>query len=461
MADKYDSNGEYTGGYTGDFKRKSSDIEKRVQDDDDDHRERDHDRDREHPIEEDLVDEPHISGVSHKVNEYMSELLAEKQLIDQHKFHNAARLLDSEITKVQAMNRVPARDHKYVDIYRERPIKVSAKVLVPVREHPKFNFVGKLLGPKGNSMKRLQEETMCKMAVLGRGSMKDRAKEEELRVSCDPKFAHLSDDLHVEISALGPPAEAHARVAFALAEVRKYLVPDNNDNIRQEQMREMDIMGGGIGEEGQVISGPVYRSVRRGVSGGGHHGSIRGEYTRSAPAPLLPMRTATRTPVHHSHHHSIAPSHHIQASSQSISAVSRGVMPAKTKILSILDRARIAMEESYGGGAGGGGYGEDVVVAGGGYETVVGDVVGYETYTSSPSGGVLVRSSAGRGDYDGEVYETTDGYGGYGVGRGGDGGSYESSQRWKTSYKSSGGSSRHAESSTSRYRSSPYSRPSK
>ena len=36
--------------------------------------------------------------------------------------------------------------------------------------------MGKLLGPKGNSMKRLQEETMCKMAVLGRGSMKDRQK---------------------------------------------------------------------------------------------------------------------------------------------------------------------------------------------------------------------------------------------------------------------------------------------
>lgn len=36
--------------------------------------------------------------------------------------------------------------------------------------------MGKLLGPKGNSLKRLQEDTMCKMAVLGRGSMKDRHK---------------------------------------------------------------------------------------------------------------------------------------------------------------------------------------------------------------------------------------------------------------------------------------------
>lgn len=39
----------------------------------------------------------------------------------------------------------------------------------------------------------------------------------------------------------------------------------------------------------------------------------------------MQMRTATRTPV-----------------------VTPRVMPAKTKILSILDRARIAMEESYG-----------------------------------------------------------------------------------------------------------------
>ncbi|KAJ8869225.1 hypothetical protein PR048_030797 [Dryococelus australis] len=39
-----------------------------------------------------------------------------------------------------------------------------------------FNFVGKLLGPKGNSLKRLQEDTMTKMAILGKGSMRDKHK---------------------------------------------------------------------------------------------------------------------------------------------------------------------------------------------------------------------------------------------------------------------------------------------
>ncbi|XP_037806060.1 protein held out wings [Lucilia sericata] len=131
---------------------------------------------------------------------------------------------------------------KMLDITRDRPVKVAVKVAVPVRDHPKFNFVGKLLGPKGNSMKRLQEETMCKMAVLGRGSMRDRKKEEELRASGDSRYAHLFDDLHVEISTFAAPAEAHARIAYALAEVRRFLVPDYHDDIRHEQMWEMQAL---------------------------------------------------------------------------------------------------------------------------------------------------------------------------------------------------------------------------
>lgn len=302
MADKYDSNGDYnnySGSNSSDFKRKST---SELKDDSQDGENED------------------ANPSSQKAVEYVRELLSEKISLDQGKWPNAARLIDQEVSRVQAMGKAPSRDTKYVDIYREKPMKVSVKVLVPVREHPKFNFVGKLLGPKGNSMKRLQEETMCKMAVLGRGSMKDRQKEEELRNSLDPKYAHLCDDLHVEISALGPPAEAHARIAYALAEVRKYLIPDNNDNIRQEQMREMEIMSTVDSPASKEMESTSPRAVRRG-------GILRGP-SRVIPhtiPPRAPMRTATRAPV-----------------------VTPRVMPAKTKIMSILDRARVAMEESYG-----------------------------------------------------------------------------------------------------------------
>ena len=65
-----------------------------------------------------------------------------------------------------------------------------------------------------------------------------------MRASNDIKYQHLQEELHVEITAFAPPAEAHARIAYALTEVRKYLIPDSNDEIRQEQMREMEIMTG-------------------------------------------------------------------------------------------------------------------------------------------------------------------------------------------------------------------------
>ena len=50
----------------------------------------------------------------------------------------------------------------------------------------------------------------------------------------------------MEITAYAPPAEAYARLAFALTEVRKYLIPDSNDNIRQQQMRELEIISTGV-----------------------------------------------------------------------------------------------------------------------------------------------------------------------------------------------------------------------
>ncbi|CAO1408697.1 unnamed protein product [Diamesa tonsa] len=223
--------------------------------------------------------------------DYIRDLIKERNQLDSDS--HACRLLDLEIQSAKSSGK-PFRDQRYVDVYREKQIRVVVKVIVPVKEHPKFNFVGKLLGPRGNSMRRLQEETLCKMAILGRGSMKDRKREEELRVAADPKYAHLNDDLHVEISAIGPPSECYARVAFALAEVRKYLIPDSNDNIRQEQLRE--IMSG---EAGPEAAAKIKQKTQL-------------QYKSHAA-------TADRAP--------------------------RTVVPAKTKIFSILDRA--SYEEAY------------------------------------------------------------------------------------------------------------------
>ncbi|XP_042201837.1 KH domain-containing, RNA-binding, signal transduction-associated protein 2-like, partial [Callorhinchus milii] len=116
-------------------------------------------------------------------------------------------------------------ERKFLDLVSNKNMKLAERVIIPAKQHPKFNFVGKLLGPRGNSLKRMQEETGTKMSILGKGSMRDKALEEEMRKSGENKYAHLSEELHVLIEVFAPPSEAYSRMGHALDEVKKYLVP--------------------------------------------------------------------------------------------------------------------------------------------------------------------------------------------------------------------------------------------
>ena len=231
---------------------------------------------------------------------------------------------------MQCGGRPPGCDTQYVDVYNEKPVRAVTKVIVPVKQHPKvshpqalqglrglqavqaysvyfqFNFVGKLLGPRGSSLKQLQSSSMTKMAILGKGSMRNPAQEEELRASTDPKHSHLGEDLHVEVSTFASPAEAHARLSLALSEIRAYLIPDSNDQIRQQQMRDIKMikMSGTEtpsevetrGLTGQVRSHHVLQ-VEGGLSvpvaGGedsGHDSDVSNSPTPPRPAPPPPAR---------------------------------------------------------------------------------------------------------------------------------------------------------------------------
>ena len=97
------------------------------------------------------------------------------------------------------------------------------RVYVSIEDQKRHNLVGRLLGPKGLTLKRIQAETQTKMSILGRFSMKDKDKEEELRNSSDPAYEHLKDDLHVLIEA-APPSSTQ-KVAAGVAEVKKMMIP--------------------------------------------------------------------------------------------------------------------------------------------------------------------------------------------------------------------------------------------
>lgn len=69
--------------------------------------------------------------------------------------------------------------------------------LYPVLENACFEFSwkppGLIIGPRGNTQKRLERETDCKIAIRGKGSVKEGARR-------GPTVIDEDDELHVYIS---------------------------------------------------------------------------------------------------------------------------------------------------------------------------------------------------------------------------------------------------------------------
>ncbi|KPP64667.1 hypothetical protein Z043_116961 [Scleropages formosus] len=207
----------------------------------------------------------------------------------------------AEIDRIQKGEVVVKKeeDETYLDLFATKNIKLKERVLIPVKQYPKgfvpqcqqvslgfmlcacrdgprrqehscppssvsfvalpFNFVGKILGPQGNTIKRLQEETGAKISVLGKGSMRDKTKEEQLRKGGEPKYAHLSMELHVFIEVFAPVPEAYLRMAHAMEEVKKFLIPDTMDEICQKQFMEMSYLNGAQDSGARGRGGPPGR----------------------------------------------------------------------------------------------------------------------------------------------------------------------------------------------------------
>ena len=99
----------------------------------------------------------------------------------------------------------------------------SDKIYVPIDKHPEYNFVGRILGPRGMTAKQLEHETGCKIMVRGKGSMRDRKKEEQNRGK--PNWEHLNEPLHVLITCEDTLERADIKLMRAREEVEKLLVP--------------------------------------------------------------------------------------------------------------------------------------------------------------------------------------------------------------------------------------------
>lgn len=128
--------------------------------------------------------------------------------------------------------------------YRPPQTKISEKVLIPQEEYPDINFVGLLIGPRGNTLKAMEKESGAKIIIRGKGSVK----EGKIGRKDGQPMPGEDEPLHAFITA-----STHESVKKAVQKIDEVIrqgieVPENQNNLRKMQLRELALLNGTLRE---------------------------------------------------------------------------------------------------------------------------------------------------------------------------------------------------------------------
>lgn len=114
--------------------------------------------------------------------------------------------------------------------YRPLTIRKNRKLYIPVDKYPDYNFIGLIIGPRGMTQKQMEKQTGAKIAIRGKGSVKDG------KVNQGDQ-----DKLHVLITA-----ETDKALDMASKMVQKLLIPveEGQNEHKRLQLRKLAEING-------------------------------------------------------------------------------------------------------------------------------------------------------------------------------------------------------------------------
>ncbi|KAF8978119.1 hypothetical protein BGZ46_006820 [Entomortierella lignicola] len=126
----------------------------------------------------------------------------------------------------------------------KRPSKTMDKVYIPVKEFPEINFIGLLIGPRGNTLKKMEGESGAKISIRGRGSVKEGKSRSDSASS-----ANQEEDLHCLVSA-----DTEEKVNKAIQLINKIIetsasVPEGQNELKRMQLRELASLNGTLRDD--------------------------------------------------------------------------------------------------------------------------------------------------------------------------------------------------------------------
>lgn len=127
----------------------------------------------------------------------------------------------------------------------QKPIKTTEKLYIPIKDYPDINFVGFLLGPRGTTLRKIEEDSGARLAIRGKGSVKDGRSTNSQSSNGDES---AEEDLHVIITA-----DSQQKLAKGIQltnEIIETLVssPFGQNELKRNQLKQLAIYNGTLRE---------------------------------------------------------------------------------------------------------------------------------------------------------------------------------------------------------------------
>ncbi|KAI9172305.1 Arylamine N-acetyltransferase 2 [Paramyrothecium foliicola] len=124
-----------------------------------------------------------------------------------------------------------------------RPTRFIDRVFIPSTDFPSINFIGQILGPRGHSLKELQERCGASIVLRGRGSVK-QGRDDFRRASAKDFKDNNDQPLHAVISADSKYKVQEARRLVQQVIDNAISSPEEQNDRKRKQLRELAIMNG-------------------------------------------------------------------------------------------------------------------------------------------------------------------------------------------------------------------------
>lgn len=119
----------------------------------------------------------------------------------------------------------------------------TEKVYLPVREFPEINFFGLLVGPRGNTLKKMESQSGAKIHIRGRGSVKHGKGSTEGE----------EEDMHCIVTADNERSIKHCIKLINEVVATAASTPETQNDHKRSQLRELAVLNGTLRDDENQI----------------------------------------------------------------------------------------------------------------------------------------------------------------------------------------------------------------